>query len=153
MLAKLLDVIVGQPPTESMERMTEQMAQMVNPAKTTAWGGLHGSLALVLDNADFARVTKNIITLLALLSKPTTINLKINEPSNPYAILALQEEMKTLLKELKLQEAVTTIKVQCIINSVEEQYIKELNKDYFGYPNQTIKLLLLHTSAQTDARS
>ncbi len=78
----------------------------------------------------------------ALLSKLTTINLKINESSNPYAILALQEEMKTLLKELKLQEAVTTIKVQRIINSVEEQYIKQLNEDYFGYPNQTIKLLL-----------
>jgi hypothetical protein len=62
---------------------------MVAPVKTTAWGGLHGSLALVLDNANYARVIKNIVTLSAPLSKPTTINLKINEPSNPYAILAL----------------------------------------------------------------
>jgi hypothetical protein len=61
MLAKPLDAIVGQPTTESMDRMTEQIAQMVAPVKTTAWGGLHGSLALVLDDADYATVTKNIV--------------------------------------------------------------------------------------------
>jgi hypothetical protein len=72
------------------------------------------------------------------------ISPKINELSNPYKILTLQEEIKTVQKEFKLQEAVTTIRVQRIIDSVEEQYIKELNKDYFGYANQTIKMLLTH---------
>jgi hypothetical protein len=52
--------------------------------------------------------------------------------------------MKTLQKEFELKEAVTTIGVQRIIDSVEEQYIKELNKEYFGYANQTIKTLLTH---------
>jgi hypothetical protein len=52
--------------------------------------------------------------------------------------------MKTLLKEFKLHEAVTTIGVKCIINSIKEQYVEELNKDYFGYANQTIKMLLTH---------
>jgi hypothetical protein len=52
--------------------------------------------------------------------------------------------MKTVQKEFKLQEAVTTIGELCIIDSVEEQYVEELNKDYFGYANQTIKTLLKH---------
>ncbi len=77
-LTKPLDVIIGQPTTKSMDRMTEQMAQMVAPVKTTTWGGLHGSLALVLNNADYATVTKNIVSSVAPLSKPTTINPKIN---------------------------------------------------------------------------
>ncbi len=34
--------------------------------------------------------------------------------------------------------------MQCIINSVEEQYIEELNKEYFGYANQTIKTIINH---------
>jgi hypothetical protein len=55
------------------------MARMVTPVKTTAWGSLHGSLALVLDDADYAMVTKNIVTLAAPLPKPTTINPKINK--------------------------------------------------------------------------
>jgi hypothetical protein len=78
MLAKPLDLIVGQSTTKAMDRMTEQLAQMVAPVNTTTWGGLHGSLALILDDADYATVTKNIVTLVALLSKPTTINPKIN---------------------------------------------------------------------------
>jgi hypothetical protein len=44
----------------------------------------------------------------------------------------------------KFQEAVTNIGVQCIIDSVQEQYVKDLNEDYFGYANQTIKSLLAH---------
>ena len=71
MLAKPLDAIFGQPTTKFMDRMTEQIAQMVASIKATAWGGLHGSLALVLDDVDYATVTKNIVTSAALLSKPT----------------------------------------------------------------------------------
>ncbi len=123
MLAKPLDAIVGQPTTESMDRMMEQKAQIVTPVTTTAWGGLHGSLALVLDDTDFSRVTKNIVTLAAPLSKPTTVNPKIDKLSTPYEILTLQEEMKTLQKVCELQEAVPTIGVQIIIDSVEEQYV------------------------------
>ncbi len=64
MLAKLINIIVGQTTTKSMDGMTEQVAQMVAPVKTTAWGGLHGSLALILDEADNATVTKFIVTSL-----------------------------------------------------------------------------------------
>jgi hypothetical protein len=39
MSPKPLDVIVGQPTTESMNKMMKQIAQMVAPIKTTAWGG------------------------------------------------------------------------------------------------------------------
>jgi hypothetical protein len=66
-----------------MDRMMEQTAQMVAPVKTTIWGGLHGSLALVLNDKDYAKVTKNIVTLAALPSKPTMINPKVNKLSNP----------------------------------------------------------------------
>jgi hypothetical protein len=89
-------------------------------------------------------ITKNIVTLAAPLSKSTTINPKINELSNPYTNLTLQEEMKTLQEALELQEAVTTIGVQCIISSVKDQYAKELKEYYFGYANQTIKTILTH---------
>jgi hypothetical protein len=75
---------------------------MVAPVKTTAWGGLHGSLALVLDDADYATVTRNTVTLAASLSKLTRINKKINKLSTPYEILTLQEEMNTLQEAFAL---------------------------------------------------
>jgi hypothetical protein len=61
MVAKPLDVIVGQPTTASMDKMMEQMAQMVAPVKATAWDRLHGSLPLVLDNADYEIITKAVV--------------------------------------------------------------------------------------------
>jgi hypothetical protein len=78
------------------------------------------------------------------LIKPVSISPKINDKSSPYKILTLQDKWKTLQKEFDLQEAVTSIGVQHIIECVEEQYVEELNKDYCGYANQTIKTLLDH---------
>jgi len=59
-------------------------------------------------------------------------------------LIRLQADRKNLQKAFNLQEAITNIGVQCIIDSVEEQYVKDLTEDYFGYANQTIKSLLEH---------
>jgi hypothetical protein len=144
MSTKPLDVIVGQPTTKTMNRMMEQMAQMGAPVKTTAWGGLHGLLALVFDDAEYALITKHVIKMADALIKPVSINPKINDTSSSDEILTLQDKWKTLQKEFDLHEAVTSIQVQHIIECVEEQYVEELNEDYFGYANQTIKTLLDH---------
>ena len=41
MAAKPLDIIIGQPTKNTMNKMVEQMAQMVAPVKNTAWVGHH----------------------------------------------------------------------------------------------------------------
>jgi hypothetical protein len=144
MAAKPLNTIVGQLTNESMDRMMEQMAQMVAPIKTTSWGGLHGSLALVLNDANYATITCRAITLIACLVQPPMVNPAIKDDTPQRVLLRLQVDMKDLQKAFDLQEAMSNIGVQCIINSVEEQYVEELNEDYFGYANQTIKSLLNH---------
>jgi hypothetical protein len=67
MVAKVLNTIVRQPMTDSMDQMMEQMVQMVAPVKTTAWGGLHGHLALVLNDIymllSHARLSSRTTTL------------------------------------------------------------------------------------------
>jgi hypothetical protein len=144
MATKPLDIIVVQLTTETMNKMVEQMAQMVAPIKTTAWGGRHGSLVFVLDGTDYSSITKVCITSTKQITQPDAINKGITAISTPLEILTFQEETKKLQNEFYLQEAVTNIGVQCIINSVEEQYIEELNKEYFGYANNTIKNFLHH---------
>ncbi len=144
MAAKPLDIIVGQPTTENMNKLVEQMAQMVTPIKTTVWGGCHGSLVLVLDDTDYSSITKACITSTKPVTQPDTINKGITATSPPLKILTFQDETKKLHKEFDLQEAVTNIGIQRIINSVKEQYIEELNKEYFGYANRTIKNVLHH---------
>jgi hypothetical protein len=118
-----------------MEQMTEQMVQMVAPVKTTAWGGLHGSLALVLNIVDYATVTRRALTLTNRLIQPPAVNSAIKDNITQRELLCLQADMKDLQKAFELQEAITNIGVQCIIDSIEEQYDEELNEDYFGYAN------------------
>jgi hypothetical protein len=84
------------------------------------------------------------ITSTTPVNQPDTINKGITATSTPLEILTFQEETKKLRKEFDLQEAVTNIGVQRIIDSVEEQYIEELNEEYFGYANSTIKSVLQH---------
>ena len=83
MVAKLLDIIVGQRTTETMNKIVEQMAQMVAPVKTTAWGGCHGSLALVLDDSDYLSITKAKITSTKPVNQTDTINKGITAASTP----------------------------------------------------------------------
>ena len=142
MAAKPLDIIVRQPTTDTMNKTVEQMVQMVAPVKTTAWGGRHGFLVRVLDGADYLSITKAKITSSKPVNQPDTINKSIMAASTPLEILTFQEEKKKLQKQFDLQEAVTNIGVQRIIDSIEEQYIKELNKECFGYANNTIKSVL-----------
>jgi hypothetical protein len=84
------------------------------------------------------------ITSATPVTQPDAINKGITATSTPLKILTFQEETKNLQKEFDLQEAVTNIGVLCTINSVEEQYIKELNEEYFGYTNSAIKSVLHH---------
>ena len=117
---------------------------MVALVKTSAWGGLHGSLALVHNNSNYTTITKGTVTSTALVAQPDAVNKKITATLTPLEILTLQEETKTLLREFDLQEAVTNIGVQQIVDNVEEQYIEELNEEYFGYANNSINGVLHH---------
>jgi hypothetical protein len=144
MAAKPLDVIVGQPTTETMNKIVEQIAQMAAPIKITTCGGCHGSLALVFNDAGYLSITKGNLASTKLVTQPYAINKGITSTSTSIEILIFQEDTKKLQKEFDLQEVVTNISVQCIIDCVEEQYIKELNEEYFGYAISTIKSVPHH---------
>ena len=91
MVTKPLDVIVGQPTMETMNKMVEQIAQMAALVKTTAWGELHGSLALVLGDTDYSSITKAKITSTKLVNHLDTINKGITATSTPLEIRTFQE--------------------------------------------------------------
>ena len=139
MAAKPLDVIVGQPTTEPMNKMVEQMAQMVALVKTTAWGGRHGSLALVLDDADYSSITKAKITSTTPVNQPDTINKSITATSTPLEILTFQEETKKLQKEFDLQEAVTNFGCNTSSTALKNSTSKNSTKNILVMPTAPSK--------------
>jgi hypothetical protein len=97
---KLLNIIIRQPATETMNKIVEQTAQMVAPIKTTTWGGCHGSLVLVLNDTDYSSFTKVHITSTTPVTQPNAINKGIMATSAPLKILTFQEETKKLQKRI-----------------------------------------------------
>jgi hypothetical protein len=61
------------------------MAQMSLPSrvKTTAWGGRHGSLALVLHDPDYSSITKAHVTSTNPVTQLDAINKGITEHQPP----------------------------------------------------------------------
>jgi hypothetical protein len=51
--------------------------------KTTAWGGRHGSLALVLHDPDYSSITKAHVTSTKKVTQPDAINKGITEHQSP----------------------------------------------------------------------
>jgi hypothetical protein len=96
MAAKPLDTIAGQPTAKSMVRTMEPMAQMIAPVKTTAWGGLHGSLALVLDEVDYATITRQAVKSNNHIVQPLAVNLAFDDDTPQHKLLCLQVVTKDL---------------------------------------------------------
>ncbi len=96
MVAKPLNTIVGQPTTESMDQMMEKMVQVVTPVKTTAWDKLHGSLAWVLEDIDYATVTRQAVKLTGRLIQKLAVNPAIKGNTPQHELLRLQAETNDL---------------------------------------------------------
>jgi hypothetical protein len=134
MVAKPLDTIVGQPTTKSMDRMTEQMAQMVAPLKTTAWGGLHGSLALVLDDIDYATVTSRAITLTNRLVQPPAVNPAIEDDTPQRKLLCLQAYTKNLQKHLTFKRLSPTLVYNASLTALRCSTLRSSMKTTLAMP-------------------
>ena len=61
--------------------------------------------------------------------------------------MKFQEAQKKCQKAYNIQESVTDIGVEQIVARVDNQYLKEINKEYFRYPKITIKEVLGHLRA------
>ena len=84
------------------------------------WGGKLGFLALVLDDADYHRLTRYQSATIDQLDPPTAMATAgtIHFASTPFEIMTFQEAQKKRQKVYEIQEAVTDIGVERIVASV-----------------------------------
>ena len=145
--ANPLGIIIGQPITQSMNLMTEQTAEITAAIRTTAYGGKHGCLALVLGATDYCVVMGNSLSSTNLLEKWKGTVASLTTQATPFNILTAKERSQADKKEYKIQEAVNKIGVELIIKCIEPQCTKEKDEEYSGYSNKMIKSLLLNAQS------
>ena len=147
-----IDKIIGQPTTTSVNNLKEQIAKIAASVKTTKWGGRHGYLPLVLDDTEWRTASGYGATLpngepnnTDRLTRPPLVPVGLTNTMTITARHAITSKDDHDQADFWTQEAVDSIIVDRIVTEIiDAPYVEELEEDYVGYANQTIKTVLVH---------
>jgi hypothetical protein len=144
-----LDKIVGQPTTSTVNHLRQQIAKIAAAVKTTSWGGRHGHLALVLNDAEYRTVTGNPDIIIDRLTTPPIVAAGLTNTTTLTNRASITGLHNLSCQEFWKQEAVDALIVDKIVReAVDPTYVEELEDDYVGYSGQTIKTIVQHLRAE-----
>ena len=140
-----LDKIVGQPTTSTANHLRQQVAKIAAAVKTTSWGGRHGHLALVLNDAEYRTVTGNPDITIDRLTTPPIVAAGLTNTTTLTNRASITGLHNLACQEFWKQEAVDALIVDKIVReAVDFTYVEELEDDYVGYSGQMIKTIVQH---------
>ena len=139
-----LDPIIGQPTLPAVRKIVEQLATFTSHFSTSAWGGKHGHLALVLDEKKMRAITNDGALDCSRLKKPGLVHPSIDGNTKGRDLLEFQEKHKQTWAEYHSQMVIDAVAVEAIVAAVDVQYLDQLSEEYVGYKNATIKTMVAH---------
>ena len=129
-----LDKLVGHPTMKTWHHLRVQLCQMAAQVRTTNWGGRHGHLALVLNNAEYQTATNNGALITDRQAQPAQVHPLIDNNTTPLERAQLEASQRAQLQAWYLQEATDEAIVDRIIEEgIETHYIEELKNKYTTY--------------------
>ena len=144
-----IDRIIGQPTNASLNNLKQQIAKIAAAVKTTKWGGRHGHLALVLNNAEYQAVTGVATITTDRLPPPPIVPDGLTNNTTLTHRTRIMADHNLECQEFWKQEAVDAIVVDKIVReAIEPTYVEELDDDYIGYSAQTIKTIITHLRSE-----
>ena len=139
-----LNRIHGQPTTETMNTMDNQMAKICAAVPSTAWGGKHGNLALTLDRNNYQGATRDFNATVNQLDSPAAVSAGLGLNATEKETQIARETFDVDDIAYKNQEAVNKCGVEMIVVHMDAKYTAMLDEEYFVIMNQTIKTTLAH---------
>ena len=76
------------------------------------------------------------------LKNPELFKPIIEDDTKGRKLLQLQENQKFDWQKYTFQEVVESVAVESIVAAINAQCVEDLEEDYFGYKNQTIKMMI-----------
>eukprot|EP00804_Cyclotella_cryptica_P016612 CCRYP_001943-RA/>CCRYP_001943-RA protein AED:0.49 eAED:0.52 QI:0/0/0/1/0/0/3/0/229 len=134
----LLDKIIGQPMSSTVNQLVQQIAKIAAAVKTMSWGGQHGHLALTPSiAASRATWTSSSIASQHLRSSPRASQTAPRSQIERLHNLTCQEFWK--------QEAANALIADKIVrDAINPTYVEELEDNYVGYSGQMMKTIVQH---------
>ena len=144
-----IDKMVGQPTMKSWQHLREQLCKVTAQCKSTNWGGRHGHLACVLNDREYQNVTGDNTLVTDLQPKPAQVHPMIDNNTTALERAQLNASQSIQLTAYYSQCAVNEVVVERMVNDiVEKHYVEDLEDEYTGYANQTIKTVLHHIKSE-----
>ena len=140
-----LDQIFGQPTNTTVNHIEQQCAKFAALMKTTKWEGCHGCLALVIDEEEIQSITSDDSATTDRLDTPPLTPDGLTNSTTLINQTKRNAKHKIYQEDYWKQEAVDRVIVNHLAQDIiNPDYIEELENDYIGYANQTIKTIIKH---------
>ena len=133
---------------KTWQHLREQICKITAQVMTTAFGGKHGHLALVLNDAEYCTATGNETARPDRLASPPHVHPEITATTNQHGRAQLEASQRHKFTAYYLQEATDEAIVDRIVKEGIDQHIESLNNKYTAYTNKTIKLILHHIKTE-----
>ena len=144
-----MDKIIGNPTNVSVQKLRKQAAKVVSTIPTTQWGGQTGHLALVLSNAEFRIAINDPAAVTTPIGVVPLVPAGLANNLTLHSRTRIANEHNLIQTEKFTQTAVNHFMVQRITGElIDSTYVEELENEYTGYTNQTIKTLINHIKTE-----
>ena len=129
----------------SINKLVKAITQVATSLKTRMWrGGLHGCLALILDETEMRHVANKPALNCDRMDRPPFTHLEITPLTTVTDEKQLTNKHKVTWDKYHLQESIIFHGRAAFVAAVIPQYIEEKKVDYLGYGNKTIFSLVTH---------
>ena len=138
---KPVNKLLGKPTIVTYGILEDQVTVAASAVKTSQWGGKHGHLALIANEAKYRLITSMATSIVDRQAKPAGTDPNIDSKTSNFERIKLSRSQDEKIREFQLQEEIDEQLKEKIIKAVEEEYLGELKKYYMGYSEKTEKSL------------
>jgi hypothetical protein len=134
--------IFGQPTANNLTQLEKELIAIAAAIPTNIGGGNHGHAGIIVDDAKYLTMTRGIqfITPINPVAYPTNI-----AGNTTNAVCSRKEAMhKTLVRVYEIYCGVEQALKDIILETVEKDYLLEIEDEVLGYLNQTPKQMITH---------
>ena len=124
------------------------IAKVAAMFKTIRYGGRTGCLALIVDQDEMRRATKDGNLDCTRAPKPQLLSPRLTDTTTTTDEKTFTAEHRQVWFEYYLDQAVDLYGVAAIVSSTDAQYLAKLEMDYVGFAEETTQTMLAHLRTQ-----
>ena len=132
--------IVGAPEHRPIDIFKDEIAKVAATFKTTRYGERTRCLALIVDEEEMRRVTKDGTLDCTCAPKPPLLSLRLSDTTTATNRKTFAAEHQQVWFKYYLDQAVDLYSVAAIVASTDTQYLAKLEMDCIGFAKEKTQM-------------